>query len=1122
MNVDKCLNLDGNPRDITNGSWKHARNMLLDRGFSSALNEGGFEQIENIDFGEEEIKGWINVPNFIIIFTYDFEDNSKVYKFNVITEELTLVKSIDRTLTPSIQFSNFISGVYTYNHKNELIVVWCDGIDESSNEILILNIDDPCTDNRLLLFNPNLLDVTLTAIVRDGGALKAGTYYFAFAFELPDNTVTAYSVVGNKTMIFENQRAIAGTGYPIALAQGETANKNIEVTITKSDLLYTKGRLGVIHFDGITTTCYVKENISLFDVTTRIAITDLDKLTPENIQVISSGINPYVKANIITTDKKRMLLGGVAYENNVLTWEQGQLIADSVVMTYERTVRPGYPFALDSYLTPTFQDEEVYAFYIGIKGTKGNILGIWNIPGATTEASTNPDKLEIHTNVLESYPSNYPTYGEESVKHFKIPDLAMDVTVDEETIINVIANVTIPNDLKPFISEWFILQAKRTLYNNRLIGNDILFPDTWHTPNGGAISFLRGHSFDLMLTKASLSSINKIRFISYLDYAIGGLAGDAHTINFWYRGRIGATEPTPLDVTINIASGDMSYIPNDNLAANNTKGESCISIKTAALVGTGVPAVDEAIRFRVRYLNEVGIYYSDFTNQQLITLGSANVDETTLLLYGDCYVGYWYPRLTDQFDSSDPDTEENVIFLLSGRWHQGLIPANLRVEGSNTFEKIFPFTDWNSLHNIDEYPASKDNYLDAPTGKGYNMAYYTHNYTYQGVSNSNLDEVTSNPVLIAKSNIQRSEANRLGWRRFESNDYYLMSYLYGMIINLLFDGINLYIQQLDELHVAFVKDVLTLGDSSQAYLGTGELFDRDPQKLILSDEGQIGCQNKLHGTLTPYGYLVVDKNRNKVFLVNGTKPIEISQIKSETYFQNKLPSTDIRVGYDSDNKRVIIHFVNDNESLSFSVVKNEWVSFHDYNIQYAITNKDINFYFVTNILVKYNKQRKGRYGDYILSPVNANVKNSFIDVYFTKDILQTKLLQSLAWKTISDKLNINNYQDTIDFVMFYNDNQCSGIMQVNQNLMFFDSETGLLKNNIWYFNKIEDNVINDRLPFLSASLMPTSNVNTNRKDWFNKSEFICDWAITRLGINNQSERNLIINFVDFLTQIDNR
>ena len=105
----------------------------------------------------------------------------------------------------------------------------------------------------------------------------------------------------------------------------------------------------------------------------------------------------------------------------------------------------------------------------------------------------------------------------------------------------------------------------------------------------------------------------------------------------------------------------------------------------------------------------------------------------------------------------------------------------------------------------------------------------------------------------------------------------------------------------------------------------------------------------------------------------------------------------------------------------------------------------------------------------------------------------------------------------------YNDTQCTGNLVVNKNPMFFDSTSGKLANTAWYFNEINDAVLNDTLPFLDEELQPIpNNVNMTHKDWFNVSKFICDWAVVRLLINNVVQRKIIINSCEIIAQKDSR
>lgn len=1164
MELNKGLNLDMNPRDVTTGEWKDARNILLSKGFQSIENEGGFDP-NGILFGTidnpEDIKGWVLTPDCAIIFTHIAIDGnyiSKIYKYIYDAPTATIVKTFivsTSTYNPNthIVFNNSITGVFTHNYKNELIVVWCDGIEDTSNQIYSINIDAPAEHNHDYYFNPDAYNISIDVSQNyddRSSELKSGVYYFTIAGELNDGSITTYSTVTPGVMLLSKKGSVAaGDDYTVldileSAKIDDVVKGSFIVTVNRTIEPYLKYRLGVIYDNGVTKEFYYNPIAYTIEQNKQesIRFNTLKGFIKDDLYTPLSSISPYIKADSLAINTKdnasELLLGGVSYDNDMLGWEAGQHIANGIKLSYTTTFIMHMPHGYRSNIIPVFQQDEIYAFYMGIRNRKGNVIGIWHIPSYATYDAVENDWLDKHENT-EVYDDNFPDYAGRNIAHFKIPDVRTELA-EHRYVYKIIAHLPeLPAEIRK--EDVFILHARRDFTNNRIIGTDVLHKSTWiksvyllPEPMGD----LRGHCFDLMLTKPSLSNINKIKVTHKFTCSVKS-DESAAKINHNNVKAVHTHEDRVNDGILYNAD-ILKYVPSNNAAVKNGLGESHIAVNGTS--GSNVLCmkygIDPHLKLVVQYLNDSNSYYADIYNQELVQCSKYTNGE--IECRGDAYPTMYYFRMTiarkPAFETANVDMAEDGKTEHSAKaWFAtytiGMIPAIIRLEGNAPFEKVFPLTSDEGIY----YDGTKDNYIDSPTGLGYNMAYAGKNTFYQGISKykDESENIKKQYNLIARSDVYRSESKDLSWRNFRINSYYSIPGTMGRIISLLSDGFTLYIQLLHELFIASVRDTIS-SDEGDIRMGSGDIFDRPPKPIMHSTAGHISCMDKKHCALTPFGYTVVDKINNRIMLVAEGNPVEISALQTETYFLptiSTVPKNEIKIGFDYINKRLLYHFGGSfKESVSYNTGLLKWVSFHDYNISDALSIGNHVMYFKNNILTNYTPNANyGKYGDYIynkyVTPFKSltnHIKQSYVDVYYTDAIMTAKILQSLAWKTITIQNKVDTFEDTIDAIMIYNDTQCTGILRINKNKEFYNSETGLLINGMWYYNKIDDAVLNNRLPFLDENRMPTANVNISQKDWFTQSKFICDWAISRLIIDNIRQRKIIVNSVNFIAQRDAR
>jgi hypothetical protein len=206
------------------------------------------------------------------------------------------------------------------------------------------------------------------------------------------------------------------------------------------------------------------------------------------------------------------------------------------------------------------------------------------------------------------------------------------------------------------------------------------------------------------------------------------------------------------------------------------------------------------------------------------------------------------------------------------------------------------------------------------------------------------------------------------------------------------------------------------------------------------------------------------------------------------------------------------NFINKSQTLSFNISSENWswVSPHDYfpNLIFYTSN---GLYSITNKLTGTNKASVYRHNDKSTKGLFYGQKfSSYVDLIFNSNLEISKLLMNVSW--ITDVINNNGGNEnfkTITHIAIYNENQCSGIINLK------DNHYKLTRNveGDWNCNDFRDLVINPNNPILMDNGdINTTNIN-NVKLWFDKSNFISKFITVRLLIDNIDNDTVYIHEV---------
>tara|TARA_R110002012_G_scaffold172742_1_gene337570 strand:- start:783 stop:6557 length:5775 start_codon:yes stop_codon:yes gene_type:complete len=99
----------------------------------------------------------------------------------------------------------------------------------------------------------------------------------------------------------------------------------------------------------------------------------------------------------------------------------------------------------------------------------------------------------------------------------------------------------------------------------------------------------------------------------------------------------------------------------------------------------------------------------------------------------------------------------------------------------------------------------------------------------------------------------------------------------------------LYFHMEESLFAAKGKQSMQMKDGSEAFVGSGDIFQQEPDEIIQTSDGFAGNQSQYATLTTRYGYFFVDIASKKVFLMK-TELSEISNLGMEEWFRDNLRS----------------------------------------------------------------------------------------------------------------------------------------------------------------------------------------------------------------------------------------
>jgi len=329
----------------------------------------------------------------------------------------------------------------------------------------------------------------------------------------------------------------------------------------------------------------------------------------------------------------------------------------------------------------------------------------------------------------------------------------------------------------------------------------------------------------------------------------------------------------------------------------------------------------------------------------------------------------------------------------------------------------------------------------------------------------------------------------------------------GEITGMLVDGRHLYVFTTDALWGFPYGYQETVRDNLVTYIGDGAFFASAPQKILDVDTGQAGCLHRQSILKTPEGVFFLDEMSHKPFHINnGIRSIsgEYESFFIENlrpFLRSKVPNHRYEdayniAAYDEINSRILFtkrdykpllegnysfdgenylygdqvislddkkYFKKIGWTISYSLKKRQWKSFHPYVPEYYLFNKET-FFSDKNGIWSHNSEKYnhvyGKDTPFILElPISSG--------------LTTKTINYLSVGMVAKKRHLNKFIDVNEFfkqAFIYNDYQCSGLLDISIKSSLADTVSKKIiasrNERNWTLNRFADNVTDESQAFL--------------------------------------------------------
>jgi hypothetical protein len=352
------------------------------------------------------------------------------------------------------------------------------------------------------------------------------------------------------------------------------------------------------------------------------------------------------------------------------------------------------------------------------------------------------------------------------------------------------------------------------------------------------------------------------------------------------------------------------------------------SANAAPITGYGITSADVYIANIMDVKKDI---YTSFYSQPLISAGDYKLlTDLTPFWHGDVfpanYTYHTYGIMDAQWDVPEslagglfayPEARTRRIVnrficeVIANHYARYEIPGNIyskwydhnllnsysSASGSPTSALIYPL-DYNSTVDPNQF--------------GYNRGSEGINdFRIADIFNPYKEYISKFPYRVHRGG-KLSRQNTRSWRTFLALDYYEMQKNMGFLINLESMEDRLLIHHENALFVTQDKAKLESGLLAVT-LGTGDIFQFEPQEVQNNSHGFAGTQHDLACVKTPIGYIFPDARHGELYIYGGKQVETLNQdlhrfIKEYLTISGKncFNGNSITIGYDQKYRRFLV------------------------------------------------------------------------------------------------------------------------------------------------------------------------------------------------------------------------
>jgi len=554
-------------------------------------------------------------------------------------------------------------------------------------------------------------------------------------------------------------------------------------------------------------------------------------------------------------------------------------------------------------------------------------------------------------------------------------------------------------------------------------------------------------------------------------------------------------------------------------------GDSGIRIKGQSYTEAAVGSPDFEETYLVNLIALKNDLYSNFYSQRLVSAGSTQtLGSLNTVWGGDTYISDYTFHTYGRHDIVDT----------RGSGHQGIkvirrflceTASNVRLRyeiAGNEYSKWYPHSPVSANNSAECYITLLDRSKD-PNQFGYNRDFGALNdFISSSIFNPFLEYITKFPYRIHRTGKLSRQAKPRNWRTALPLDFYECQKNMGFIINLEGMDDRLIIHHENALFRTQDKAKLETGILSIT-LGTGDIFQFEPQPSADAKLGYAGTQHDLACLKTPIGYVFIDAKQGEMFLLK--KELASMNTGMDTFLRDALKVTGtntytgngITLGWDQRYKRIMLTVKNDGDpsksfTASYSVLGKGWVFFHDYLPDMYMHTREQLYPVKHSHVFKAHAGDPGKYFD------NTVTKPFFIDIVFPAD---TEIMaESVNW--VSEYLDDSTNQlfNTLTHISIWNSHQHSGRINLLENQPLLSKQIRRTKGS-WSFNDFRNELVAKGAKFLMDifnDFVTTSDAIGVSKAWYDKELLIDTWFCVRFEFDNLSGKTIHLEEVSLNAQ----